>query len=205
MIKYLSQYGLLACALSVAAYPALSEEILIGAGSDVGEYTNTIVPAISNALAESSDYSATAVLSAGSQENLDKLQAGELQAALTQLDILALQGPEALKSQLRLIGLIAPEALFCAARKDGKVRSYHNFTDQLGEPLVLSIGPEGSGSARTMEFLRALDPDFAENDVAFIYEADIEAELDRLSADTRDAVCFVMMPNPDNVLIKKSL
>ncbi|MEZ5672656.1 MAG: TAXI family TRAP transporter solute-binding subunit [Thiotrichaceae bacterium] len=72
-----------------AAVPAPLVEVKIGAGSESGEYYKTIVPAISKALVQHG-YSAVAVVSAGSQENIDKVTAGELQAGLSQLDVAAL-------------------------------------------------------------------------------------------------------------------
>lgn len=180
-----------------------SAELIIGAGQAVGEYTQTVVPAIDAALSEYG-HSATAEVSAGSQENIDRLLSGELDAALVQMDVLLMnQGDDVGDdSPLLFVDGITPEALLCAARTDGRVRSYYNLTDEHDEALVLSIGGEDSGTAATMSYLLALDPDFDIDQVAFVYEANTEAELDRLLAGNRDLVCFVMMANPENSLIK---
>jgi TRAP-type uncharacterized transport system substrate-binding protein len=182
---------------------AQAADIAIGAGSQSGEYTNTIVPALSAALTQAGDNSATAMVSAGSGENLKKLMSGELQAGLVQLDVLAMSQGESGYDNLQFVDTIAPEALLCAAKSGGKVKTYHNLTDKYGDPLRISVGAEGSGSASTMEFILGLDPKIDPERVQLIYEPDVAAELDRLATGSRDLVCFVMMPNPDNALIKK--
>ena len=195
-------HALLLTAWVASALPSAAEEIQIGAGPEDGEYTQTIVPAINDALAASSEHSATALISAGSQENIDKLLAGELSAALVQLDVLALN-PGATEEDLKVLGLLAPEALLCVAKEGGKVRSYYNLTDKYADPLVLSVGAPGSGSARTIEFLLSLDFDIDPDKFDLVYEPNFAAELDRLATGSRDLVCFVRLPNPDNPLIQK--
>jgi TRAP-type uncharacterized transport system substrate-binding protein len=62
---------LLSSLMLLAMTPSLhAAEIQIGAGGASGEYTNTIVPAINEAL-QKQGMSAKAVVSAGSQENID--------------------------------------------------------------------------------------------------------------------------------------
>jgi len=179
-----------------------AEEIQIGAGGATGEYTNTIVPAINTAL-KKQGMSAKAVISAGSQENIDKVMSGEFQAGLSQLDVAALnmtkeKDPD---ENLILLGKIAPEALFCAAKKDGKIKSYADLTDKQSQPLKISVGGEKSGTAKTFAYLMKLDADLKA--VEFSDKEDVDAELDRLASGRRDLLCFVMMPNPDNARIKR--
>ena len=192
---------LLVSALAAFAVSSMAAEIKIGAGPEDGEYAQTIVPAINDALAASSEHSATAVISAGSQENIDHLLSGELSAALVQLDVLALNpGSE---ETLQVLELLAPEALLCAAQEGGKVRSYYNLTDKYADSLVLSVGAPGSGTARTLEFLLSLDFDIDASKLDLVYEPNTAAEIDRLAAGNRDMVCFVRLPNPDNPLIEQ--
>jgi len=183
---------------------AQAQEVRIGAGSPTGEYTNTIVPAISKALSEYG-YTAVAVPSAGSQENIDNVMAGKLVAALTQLDVAGLnmtveKDPD--ETLVLLGGKIAPEALFCAANKNGSIRSYDDLTDEQDKPLRVSVGPEGSGTAKTMEYLMTLDPDLSTDKVRLIHKSKRSVEINRLLSGRRDLVCFVMAPNPENDLIK---
>jgi TRAP transporter TAXI family solute receptor len=182
--------------------PLLAAEIQIGAGGASGEYTNTIVPAISEAL-KKQGMSAKAVVSAGSQENIDKVMSGEFQAGLSQLDVAALnmtkeKDPD---ENLILMGKISPEALFCAVKKDGKIKSYADLTDKQEQPLKVSVGGEKSGTAKTFSYIMKLDSDLKA--IEFSDKEDIDAELDRLASGRRDLVCFVMMPNPDNARIKR--
>ena len=182
--------------------PLLAAEIQIGAGGASGEYTNTIVPAISEAL-KKQGMSAKAVVSAGSQENIDKVMSGEFQVGLSQLDVAALnmtkeKDPD---ENLILMGKISPEALFCAVKKDGKIKSYADLTDKQEQPLKVSVGGEKSGTAKTFSYIMKLDPDLKA--IEFSDKEDVDAELDRLASGRRDLVCFVMMPNPDNTRIKR--
>ena len=182
--------------------PLLAAEIQIGAGGASGEYTNTIVPAISEAL-KKQGMSAKAVVSAGSQENIDKVMSGEFQVGLSQLDVAALnmtkeKDPD---ENLILMGKISPEALFCAVKKDGKIKSYADLTDKQEQPLKVSVGGEKSGTAKTFSYIMKLDSDLKA--IEFSDKEDIDAELDRLASGRRDLVCFVMMPNPDNARIKR--
>jgi len=192
------QAGIIALLIFVTL-PAWSTELKIGAASEVGEYTNTIVPAINNRL-QPYGYSATAQISQGSQQNVEDVAAGKLTIALSQWDVAALAMEQGAGENLTLIGKIAPEALLCAVNKEGRARSLHDFTDPRETPLKVSVGGKKSGTARTFTYLQQLDPRLS--GLELVYEQDVEAELHRLTSKARDAVCFVMMPNPDNPLLK---
>jgi TRAP-type uncharacterized transport system substrate-binding protein len=181
---------------------AHADEIKIGAGSADGEYTNTIVPAISNAL-EKHGYTAVAEISAGSQENIDNVMSGKLPVGLSQLDVAALNmTPENDQNESLVVlgGKIAPEALFCAAHKGGNVKSYDDLTDEQETPLKISVGNKKGGTARTFQYLMKLDPEL--KNIKLYHKKKLKVELNRLLSDRRDLVCFVMMPNPDNKLIE---
>jgi TRAP-type uncharacterized transport system substrate-binding protein len=180
------------------------EAVKIGAGSTAGEYYNTIVPAISAAL-KKQGYSAVPEISAGSQDNIDKVMTDTLPAALTQLDIAALnltagKDPE---EKLVLIGKIAPEALFCAAKKGGHIMSYADLTDEQENPLKVSVGPEKGGTTGTFKYLMQIDPDLKPEHITLVHKENTKMELNRLLSGRRDLVCFVMTPNPENELIQK--
>jgi TRAP-type uncharacterized transport system substrate-binding protein len=185
--------------LAFFAIDAFSTELKIGAGSAVGEYTNTIVPAIGKKL-EPYGYNVVAQVSQGSQQNVEDVASGKLTVALSQWDVAALAIEEGAGTNLTLIGKMAPEALLCAVNKQGRARSLHDFTDRREPPLKVSVGGEKSGTARTFAYLQELDPRL--KGLELIHEPDVEAELHRLSSKARDVVCFVMMPNPDNALLK---
>lgn len=212
-VSMLSASVLFAAMASVAAdkapeaAPKMLAEIKIGAGNETGEYFKTIVPAISKAL-ESHGYKASAVVSAGSQENIDKVSAGELQAGLSQLDVAALnmtkeKDPD---EELLIMGRISPEALFCAVKKDGKIKSYADLTDtQKAAPVKVTVSGEKSGTAKTLEYLMSLDANLqtANKGLELTYTSEnIKDELLRLASGNRDMVCFVMAPNPENEVIK---
>lgn len=189
--------------LASSATLAHAEEVKIGAAGADGEYTKTLVPALSKAL-QKYGYTATAEISAGSQENIDNVWSGKLPAGLSQLDVAALnmvgKKPSSAKGHLILMGKFAPEALFCAAKKGGKVASYDDLTDPHKPGLKVSVGKEGSGTARTFEYLMTLDADLSR--VELMKEGNPEIQLNRLLSGGRDLVCFVMMPDLDNELIQ---
>jgi len=194
-----SSVALLALALWAAGSVAAGKEIVMGAGSTSGEYTNTIVPAIDQAL-RTHGFRASAKVSAGSQQNVEDVLSGELMAALSQLDVAAVNMANDPNESLVLLGKLAPEALLCAARKGGRVRNYFDLTDQHASPLKVSVGSAKSGTARTFAFLQQLDPEL--NRLQLIHKKNVKVELSRLISGNRDLVCFVMMPNPDNSLVK---
>ncbi len=202
-MKKLNQYVISTVLLLLSTASFALEEISIGAGGASGEYTNTIVPAISKALADYG-YRASAEISAGSQANIDSVLKGELPAGLSQLDVAALNmTPEKdPQEKLVLLGKIAPEALFCAARKDSKIKSYHDITDKQESPLKVSVGREESGTAKTFQYLMRIDPELNSSKVQLYYRPNVKVELNRLVSGRRDLVCFVMSPNPDNDRIK---
>jgi len=190
-----------------AAPPPPPVEIKMGAGNELGEYYKTVVPAISKALAQF-NYSAKAVVSAGSQENIDKVKSGEFQAGLSQLDVAALnmtkeKDPE---EALLMMGRISPEALFCAVKKDGKIKSYADLTDkQKASAIKVTVVGEKSGTAKTLEYLMSLDPALstANKGLELVYTTEgIKDELLRLASGNREMVCFVMAPNLENETIK---
>lgn len=189
------------------AAPKMVAEIKIGSGNEAGEYYKTIVPAISKAL-EQHGYKATAVVSAGSQENIDKVRTGELQAGLSQLDVAALnmtkeKDPD---EELLIMGRITPEALFCAVKKEGKIKSYADLTDtQKTAPIKVTVVGEKSGTAKTLEYLMSLDSSLKTESkgLELTYTSEnIKDELLRLASGNREMVCFVMAPNPENEVIK---
>lgn len=191
------------CFLFFLSPLSTAETLKIGAGSLSGEYANTIVPSIDKAL-KSQGYRAIPVISAGSPENLEKIKAGQLVAALMQFDVAVfnMTAQQDLQQRLLLLGKIAPEALFCAAKKGGKIATYDDLTDERTVPLKVAIGNKKGGTAATFHYLMQLDTALASQHFEFFYKEDIHAEINRLLSGGRDLVCFVMMPNPDNALVQ---
>ena len=191
--------ALAAAALLVSGAVLAEKEITIGAGGPSGEYTNTIVPALDKAL-RPYGIRASVKVSAGSQQNVEEVLSGVIDAGLSQLDVAAVNMEADADETLVLLGRIAPEALLCAARTNGRVRNYNDLTDDHQSPLKVSVGRDKSGTARTFAYLQYLDPEL--QGLQLIYKKNVKVELSRLVSGNRDLVCFVMMPNPDNELIK---
>jgi len=189
--------------ITLLALVAHAETIKIGAGSSDGEYANIIVPAINEALQEYG-YTALAETSAGTQEDIDKIISGQIVAALSQLDVAALNmtaEKDPNENLLLLWGRIAPKALFCVAHRGGNVASYDDLTDEEQEtPLKVSVGDEKGGTALTFQYLMKLDPNL--KNITFYHKGKTRVEINRLISGRRDLVCFLTMPDPKNELIR---
>lgn len=174
-----------------------TQEIKIAAASAVGEYTQTLIPALSAALYPYG-YRAVAVASAGSQENIDQVQAGILTAALTQFDVAALN----IKTDdaLLLLGKLTPEALFCVAPKAGRIKRYADLVAPQPSTVKTLVGAKHSGTAQTLHYLTELDPRLKQN-LHLIYQDNFYHQL-LTPAPSWDLGCFVMMPNPRNQVIQ---
>ncbi len=196
---------LLCTLILLAPLTYAKESLKIGAGGPNGEYTNTIVPAI-NAALNKYGYSAEAVISAGSQENIDKILSEERLLGLAQLDVAALNMQEGdfHEALVLLGGKIAPEALFCAASQNGNVQSYADLTDASNgkHAIKISVGKKKSGTERTFQYLITLDPKLKKEYFTFFHD-NTQSELNRLNSGRRDLVCFVLNPNTENALIKQ--
>lgn len=179
-----------------------AEEIKIGTGNLSDEYTNIIVPAISEAL-QDYGYTAIAEKATNHQESIDNVLSGNLPVALSPLDVAALSMTPAYdpdESLLLVGGKLVPEALFCVAYKGGSIVNYDDITGEREKPLKISVGDKNSTTARTfislMKIVQAL------KNIEFYHKEKLNLELNRLLSGRRDLVCFVTMPNPDNELIK---
>ena len=178
---------------------ASAEVILIGAGSDSGEYTNTMVPAINDDLQrQKKGLSARAQLSAGSQENVENVLSGVLLAAISQLDVAALATQNDEDETIAAMGRLSVEALLCAVRVDGTLHNYYDLIDDRDKPLKISVGKKLSGTAKTWEYLVQNDDNLDATKVKLLHKKSITVELSRLASGNRDAVCKVITPNPAN-------
>ncbi len=193
----------IATIMLVASTTLTAETVKIGVGNPDGEYIKIIVPAINQVLREHG-YTAVAEISAGTQEDIAKLIAGEIPTALSQLDVAVLnmtveKDPD--EKLLLLWGRIAVKALFCVAHKGGNIFTYEDITTKRETPLNVSVGNAKSEIAHTLQYLMKLDPNL--QDLKLHYKAKTRIELSRLLSGRRDLVCFMAMPNPENELIKR--
>lgn len=180
-----------------------AETIKIGVGSPDSEYVKIIVPAINQALQEHG-YTAVAEISTGIQQDIDNVMAGEISAALSQIDVAALNMTTAKdpnENLLLLWGRIALRALFCVAHKGGSVMTYNDLTAKREPPLNVSIGDEKSEIVQTFQYLMKLEPEL--KNLKFHYKPRTRVEFSRLLSGRRDLVCFVAIPNPEHELIKR--
>ncbi|MDY6993614.1 MAG: hypothetical protein SVR94_13565, partial [Pseudomonadota bacterium] len=141
---------------------------------------------------------AVAVTSAGSQDNIEQVQAGVLTAALTQFDVAALNIKN--DDTLLLLGKLTPEALFCVAPKAGRIKRYADLVAPQHSAVNTLVGAKHSGSAQTLHYLSELDPRLKAN-LNLIYDDNFYHQL-LTPAPSWDLGCFVMMPNPRNQVIQ---
>ncbi len=202
MKKYMNKL-IFTLALFAVMTTVHAETIKIGAASPDGDYTKIIVPAINKALLEYG-YSAIAETSAGTQDDIDKVMSGKIVAALSQLDVAALNmtpDKDPNETLLLLWSRIAPKALFCIAHKGGRIANYHDITDKTHKtPIKISVGDKQSGTALTFQYLIKLDPEL--DNITFIHKGKTPTEISQLLSGRRDLVCFLAIPDLENHVIK---
>ncbi len=197
---------------AVAQSAAAQEKIKIGTGGPSGVYHTVICPAIAekvkkHALNSGGKFAVECLTSAGTGENIDKVKSGEFHAGLAQFDVLGYRYSEEkdLDETVVPIGSIAPEAMFCVAAKSGRIKSADQLVDSVppAKKFVISVGSESSGTALSWQFLMKNDRRLTANvELKFVKDFKHEIEFGRLHSGSRDLVCFMQTPSPDNERIK---
>lgn len=147
-------------ALSVTAFslPLFANDVVISTGGRGGSYFAT-GENLAEVLAEY-DYTAEAVKSRGSIENIERVSSGEATLGFTQLDALAWwmnRNPEQ-ASSLKLLGSLYPECVYVAVNKKGDI---DDEDDLQSDKANVAVQKRGSGSAVSWSYMQDLEPDFA--------------------------------------------
>lgn len=144
-------------ALSASA-PALAQEVVISTGGRGGSYFAT-GERLAGVLVEY-DYTASAIKSAGSIENIERVASGEATLGFTQLDALAWwinRNPKK-AANVEVLGNLFPECVYVAVNSDGVIS---DEGDLQGSKLNIAAQTRGSGAAVSWSYMQELEPDFA--------------------------------------------
>ena len=182
-------------AIALAAAPVSAAEI--NTGGESGAYHSTFCPALVNQLNQIGKQS-DCVTSAGSGENLRRVARNPRELGYGQLDVFALEadlygGEEAFEivrsDDVR-------ECVFAVTRN----RSYTNFGEIAvnADRLRFILPPQASGSAKTFEYLRKIDPEGLGRARNIINATDTDEAIRMTLADEDAVTFFVQFPDPEN-------
>lgn len=191
---------LAAASLLSAATPAEAGRALNTGGAD-GAYNRSFCPRIVTELGKAKlEYTCTP--SAGTYENLVRVNADPLQLGYGQLDVIALESERlgGLSQFTRIRTDDVRECVFAVTRNK-KLTNFGELAVSAGS-LRFILPPEKSGSAGTFDFLRSIDPKGLGAAKAITHEADVDAAI-RKALSAEDTVSFfVQFPDPDNPRFK---
>lgn len=195
---------------------AFAADAVMATASEGGAYNKKICPAIAAHVAKAG-INLTCQPSKGSGENFENVRAGKVVLALGQLDISGLKQMELQKQSgkedesMGTVGFIVPEALFCVAKKGGRMPTANAWTvlndsETPKQLFVISTYSAASGPSGTLNFLAANFANFKRNvEIRNLDNFKFDVELGRLRGGSRDLVCFMNMPNPDDERIQTAV
>ncbi len=184
---------------------ATASSVVIGTGADGGGYDGTICEGAIQGPAQESGVSVTCMSSKGSIENMKSVNAGDVDAGITQTDLLYKAWEEGAEwaDNLNPGGRsFTTESLLCFTA-GGKVNGMKQFTEpKLNAEKWKIITPEvDSGSEGSVTFFVNMVPGYAENvEIIPMEEWDVNKAIGRLTSRNKkkqaDAACFVGLPDP---------
>lgn len=179
--------------------------IRISTGGESGAYHSVVCAAIKQHVESRNPgrFRVDCISSAGSGQNLERVEKGEVQAGLMQFDVLsaAYASRPDLQEKIASIGNLGPEALWCVGAKNGRVKSVKPLmdTEKPDKPYRIVVGPETSGTALTWNFLRSQSKELRANvELVTLPVFNHTTAYGRVRAGIYDLVCFVQAPNPAN-------
>jgi TRAP-type uncharacterized transport system substrate-binding protein len=189
-------FALILIFVSMLAY--CSDTILITTGSKGGGYYNIGVNLCKQLSGRG--FSCEVKGSRGSWANLQRIDKGHkgktYHIGLSQLDAFASytkQNPSS-ENNLSIYGNLGKECAFQVVRKGSKVTDEDDFQSESIKPKN-SVGKSGSGSMKTWEFMRLLEPGYKATEM--IYKGGVGA-LAQLKSGEIDGVFFVTTPGNFN-------
>lgn len=174
--------------------PAWAEEVIITTGGRGGSYFAT-GEKLAEVLVEY-DYSAKAVKSDGSVENIERVVSGEAALGFTQLDALAWwmgRNPDS-AGELKVLGSLFPECVYVAVNTRGPIK---DEDDLKSSKANVAVQKRGSGSAVSWAYMRELEPDFANSATYFQGGLQLLNEM-AINADS-EINAFLWVSNPANL------
>lgn len=187
--------------LALVCWPAASfgQAKPIYTGGRTGSYFGAFGPLLRDLLAKSF-FTFEVVPSAGSGENIERVLADPAAIGLVQADVLAAEAARqpALADAITVIRAdVANECLFAiTAPANAQRLSNWGAVQGFARRLTIVTGPEASGSAATLRFLRTLNPNLERATVKFLKSGD--AVIDAVGNGEADVGFFVQFADPGN-------
>jgi TRAP-type uncharacterized transport system substrate-binding protein len=187
---------LLLLATLTASQFALAEPVSITTGSRGGSYFGT-----GEKLAEilkEYDYETSVTKSQGSLENIKRVANGEATLGFTQLDALAWwmnRNPTpADQTKIKVMGNLFTECVYIAVNKNGPIDDEDDLQSDEGK---IAVQKRGSGSAVTWEYMRELEPGYAESTVFF--QGGMQTLASLANNPNGEINAFMWVSNPENL------
>lgn len=169
----------------------------INTGGESGAYHSTFCPALVsqlNQLGKPSD----CVTSEGTGENLQRVARNPVEIGFGQLDVFALEADRyGGRNAFEIVRSDdVRECVFAVTRN----RSYTNFGEIAvnADRIRFILPPEASGSAKTFEYLRKIDPEGLGRARNVINATDTDEAIRMTLADESAVSFFVQFPDPSN-------
>ncbi len=183
--------------LGFASAPGAAVAAQINTGGDSGAYHNTFCPNLVKQLAVLGNTS-ECLTSEGSAENMRRVARNPTELGYGQLDVFALEADRFGGS--RAFEVIRSddvrECVFAVTRN----RNYTNFGEIAvnADRLRFILPPQGSGSAKTFDYLRKIDPEGLGQARNVRHADDTDEALRQALADEEAVSFFVQFPDPSN-------
>lgn len=186
----------LGVALGIASLSALAQDTyVLTTGVVGGTYHNVLGVNMRNILRERG-INFDVVSSKGSTENLDRIAQGEADIGYTQADAMASWLRVNPTADIEILGSLGEECLNLVALEGSGIE---DIQDLNSNDLKIAVGEMGTGSAKTWEFIRTLNPTYAEPQV---YHQGGSRALGKVQTGEFDAFLWVTSPeNRDHSLL----
>lgn len=194
-MKMWKSFGL-GIALAMVSLPALAQEThVLTTGVVGGTYHNVLGVNMRNVLREKG-INFEVVDSKGSTDNLDRIDAGEADVGYTQADAMAAWLRTNPTADIEILGSLGEECLYLVAGKDSGIEEIQDLNNN---ELKIAVGEIGTGSAKSWEFVRTLNPTYAEPQV---FNQGGSRALGKVQTGELDAFLWVTSPeNRDHNLL----
>lgn len=183
---------LLAIVFATPALASATDPLVVSTGTRGGFY-DTMGGNLSNLL-RPYDVELETLPSAGGYENLERVDAGEVDLAFVQMDNFAFYNSRYPNNNLDPLGPLTQECVFLVAREGGPI---DDEDDLENSSLTIASGAIGSGSEVSWRYLRELESDYQEMGIENISGRDGLNKL-RIGNAGVDAVLFVTRPGNFN-------
>lgn len=174
--------------------PVFAQDVVISTGGRGGSYFAT-GERLAGVL-EEYDYTAGAVKSRGSIENIERVATGEATLGFTQLDALAwwlIRNPEQ-ADNVKVLGNLYPECVYVAVNVDGAI---DDEDDLQSSKAKVAVQKRGSGSSVSWAYMQDLEPDFAKGSTYF--QGGLQLLNEMASNPDSEVNAFVWVSDPLNL------